>query len=726
MDFFSECKILSENKSIEFVVNLDLEIISRGKYFDQHFKTNDIDAFIEFRLVVEESFILSPKYFELRSKLNKKCDFNYVIPFKTLFDVQAYNVEFSFISTERGPCFFARASDFQQVSNVLDLHERLSDDFFMIFETNHQGEVLSFNKNFKNVFLYKAEDITGKMVDVLDVEDKLDFFAELKNLVFKKQHLKLKDKKNQHHYGEWEAFSQFNKDGAVIGYKFFGVDTTQSFTFSQELKALRQAIDESFAFIEFDMNGTILNANQNFLKVLGYDQDEIIGQHHKMFVGEKYSKSHEYFLFWKSLRSGKSFSNIFKRIAKSGEDVWIQGVYSPVFNEKNEVIKVIKIVTNITQNKMENIERNGITNALNRSMCVIEFDTQGRILTANENFLEYMGYELADIKGKHHRIFCDSNYIKSDQYKEFWDKLSQGVFDSGRYQRLDSSGGTKWIQATYNPIFDDDGRPYKVIKFATDISLQVEIQDIVSQLSNQFITQSGHIFQKSEVISKTSNELGVHLDIMMKLFEVLNQTILKVIELTNSSDRFAHNTFKDAEEGTKSLDQILISMESITKSSVDMKNILQVINEIANQTNLLAFNAAIEAAKAGEHGLGFSVVADEVRKLAEKSSLATKEISMLVNETVRKVESGATISKNANEAFSKILAGVENTKLAINETHKLSEQQIKSLDDVFNMIKVIKDQSDISTQNVNLISDACRILDHDASQLKNAISKFKK
>jgi len=240
-----------------------------------------------------------------------------------------------------------------------------------------------------------------------------------------------------------------------------------------EMRGKIAAIDKSQAVIEFELDGTILTANENFLKVLGYGLDEIQGRHHGMFVDPVYRASDEYRRFWEKLGRGEYDAGQYKRLGKGGREVWIQASYNPILDGSGKPFKVIKFATDVTAQVVSAAEHKGQIAAINRVQAVIEFTLEGRILTANENFLSVLGYRLEEIRGQHHGMFVDPTYRASDEYRRFWEKLGRGEYDAGRYQRIGKGGKEVWIQASYNPILDAEGKPYKVVKFATDVTDQV-------------------------------------------------------------------------------------------------------------------------------------------------------------------------------------------------------------------------------------------------------------
>lgn len=238
--------------------------------------------------------------------------------------------------------------------------------------------------------------------------------------------------------------------------------------------AVYQAIDKVQAIVEFELDGTILTANENFLRLFGYELADIVGQHHRMFCEPDYAASAQYADFWQKLAGGDYESAEFKRFARDGTEIWLQASYNPIFDNDGKPFKVVKIATDVTAAKRQGAEYESMLQAINRSQAVIEFSLDGTVLSANENFLGIFAYELDEIVGAHHRIFCEPGYAESRQYADFWDRLGRGEYDAGEFKRVGKGGKSIWLQASYNPIFDADGRPVKVVKFAADITEEVE------------------------------------------------------------------------------------------------------------------------------------------------------------------------------------------------------------------------------------------------------------
>ncbi len=279
------------------------------------------------------------------------------------------------------------------------------------------------------------------------------------------------------------------------------------------------AIDKIQAIAEFDMSGNILSANQNFLDIVGYNLEEIQGQHHSIFVEDSYKNTKEYSNFWKNLREGSFSSGEYKRIDKNGREVWIQGFYSSILNSEKKPVKVIKYATNITEQKLRNLEYSAQITAINKSLAVTEFDMSGNILDANQNFLDIIGYTLKEIQGKSHSMFLDDDYANSREYREFWDGLRAGIFNSGQYKRIGKGSKEIWLQSSYNPIFDDNHHPYKIIKYSLDLTEEIKAkieerkksEDELIAINNQLEFQNQLKSSVEEIANIVRGELSIEL-----------------------------------------------------------------------------------------------------------------------------------------------------------------------------------------------------------------------
>ena len=411
-------------------------------------------------------------------------------------------------------------------------------------------------------------------------------------------------------------------------------------------EARKMAVDRSTAMIEFKPDGTIVSANENLLATMGYRLEEIVGQHHRIFCFPDYQASAEYRKFWQRLAAGEFIRERFLRRHKQGQEVWLEASYNPIKGPDGSIEGVLKLATDITALVAREQEQNSMVEAISRSMAVIAFNPKGEVLEANENFEQTMGYRLNEIRGKHHRMFCTREEADSVEYRRFWERLNKGEFFSGRFQRINRHGDTIWLSATYNPVFDASGKLYKVVKFARDVTGLVRQQQAESEAA-----------KLAYEISQQTDESARH------GAKVIRETVDVVRGIADELSRAA--------EG----------ITAVSQQSEMISSIVQVIRGIAEQTNLLALNAAIEAARAGEQGRGFAVVADEVRNLAARTSQATVEIVEVVKRnhelaqvsvdsmqaSRHKVDQGVNLVNQAGDVIEEIQSGARQVVDAVRQ-----------------------------------------------------------
>ncbi|WP_432968750.1 PAS domain S-box protein [Dactylosporangium sp. CA-233914] len=513
-----------------------------------------------------------------------------------------------------------------------------------VIEFDLDGMILGANRNFLETMNYGSTDeLRGKhhriFVDPITAasEDYRLFWQRLGRGEFESGEYKRFGKGGREVWLQATYNPIFDLEGRPYKVVKYAVDITEAKTRNAEFEGKVAAMNRAQAVIEFDTQGNVIDANRNFLDLLGYGADEVRGRPHRMFVDPQEAGSDQYEEFWERLRRGEFESGEYKRIGKDGREVWIQATYNPIIDLEGRPYKVVKFATNVTQSKLRTAEFEGKVAAINRAQAVIEFDLEGAVLSANDNFLRTMGYSMREIMAQHHSMFCTQEYVRSQEYRDFWLRLSRGEILSGRFHCVGKYGRDVYLQATYNPIFDLKGAPMKVIKFATDVTDQVNMEQ----------------------------RLSVKTRDMSRAIDELSTSIATIVGNAGQASEQAGETQTSAQRGFEELRKSIEAIELMERSSDQIAGIVQVIGEIASQTNLLAFNASIEAARAGEHGVGFSVVAGEVRKLAERSSDSAREISRLIQESAARINQGSQVAQRAQDAFEVILRSVGKTAESI-------------------------------------------------------------
>jgi methyl-accepting chemotaxis protein len=511
-----------------------------------------------------------------------------------------------------------------------------------VIEFNMDGSIVTANQNFLNALGYRLDEIQGKHHSMFvpagqcDGSDYRAFWAALNRGEFQAGGYKRIAKGGREIWIEASYNPVLDGSGKPVKVVKFATDVTRSKLRGMTDASKIAASDRAQAVIEFNLDGTVRTANGNFLKALGYSLDEIQGKHHSMFMPQAERDSAAYREFWAKLNRGEYQAGEYKRIGKGGKEVWILASYNPMLDETGKPFGVVKFATEITDQKLKNADLSGQIDAIGKSQAVIEFNMDGTIIAANENFLNAMGYTLGEIRGKHHSLFVEPSEREGADYREFWASLNRGRYQAAEYKRIGKNGKEVYIQASYNPILDLNGKPFKVVKYATDTTRQVLVR-----MGNE------RVRGMMESVAAGAEELNTSVREISEAMTKSRETAQGAVERVGAADAQA---------------------QRLTNAAQSMSGIVEMINNITGQINLLALNATIESARAGEAGRGFAVVASEVKSLATQAKQATDKIG-------EEIASLNAISGDVAGALTAIKQAITNVSEYVTSTAAAVEEQ---------------------------------------------------
>jgi methyl-accepting chemotaxis protein len=511
-----------------------------------------------------------------------------------------------------------------------------------VIEFKLDGTIVTANQNFLDAMGYALDEIKGKHHGIfVDPAERNSapyraFWTRLNRGEFQAAQYKRFGKGGREIWIQASYNPILDAGGKPTGVIKFATDITADKIRSMEDAGKIAAIGRAQAVIEFNTDGTIVTANENFLRAMGYALGEIQGKHHSMFVVPEDRGSAAYREFWARLNRGEFQAAEYKRLGKGNKEIWILATYNPILNEAGKPFKVVKFATDVTEQKLKAADNDGQIAAIRKSQAVIEFNVDGTIRTANQNFLDAMGYTLGEVQGKHHSMFVEPAERNAPAYREFWDKLNRGQYQAAEYKRIAKGGREIWIQASYNPILDLNGKPFKVVKYATDVTVQAVMR------------------------RKAENARGL-IEQVAAGSEEMSASIREISETMSKSK-------VNAAEATGRIDAADQQSQKLNDAAQAMGGIVELIGNITGQINLLALNATIESARAGEAGRGFAVVASEVKNLANQAKHATDTIS-------REIESLNGVASDVAGSLTAIKAAIAGVNEFIASTAAAVEEQ---------------------------------------------------
>lgn len=606
------------------------------------------------------------------------------------------------------------------------------------------GTILDANENFLNTVGYSLDEVKGKNHRIfceqsyVESDDYKRFWENLRAGNYNANVFKRLGKDGKEVWIRASYNPLVDENGEVYKVVKYAADITKTKLEEAYFHGQIDAINKSQAVIEFELDGTIVDANDNFLTTLGYSLDEIKGQHHRMFVESAYAASEDYLRFWKDLARGEFKADVYKRIGKGGKEVWIRATYNPVFDLNGKPFKVVKFASDITADRVKNADYEGQIEAVSKSQAVIQFEVDGTIVDANDNFLNTVGYSLDEIKGKHHSMFCETELANSSEYKQFWSDLANGEFKSGEYKRLGKGGKEVWIQASYNPILDLNGKPFKVVKYASDLTEQKaqkkrDMENLAQSFEERVQSIIGSVAAASTQLSSTA--------------ELMSQSILKsnanAQDAVTSAEETYQNvqavaaaseemsaTIKEISSQTQNVNSLItesservqgadVHAGELQEASSQVRSVIQLISNISSQINLLALNATIESARAGEAGKGFAVVANEVRNLAGQTDKSIQDIEKVINNMSQASDGVITALAGIRESVDQILASGAGVASAV-------EEQSAVVSDIAQNMNVATHKTESVKENITGVSQLSGEAEQSSQQVLMASQDLSK
>jgi methyl-accepting chemotaxis protein len=653
-----------------------------------------------------------------------------------------------------------------------------------VIELNLQGEIINVNQILCDVLNYQREELLGKPYHLLleqsqiAAENAQQLWQTILNGEAVTGEFKLNSKTGADVWLQGSYNPILDLEHKPYKVVFYATDVTQQKLKNADFEGQMAAIGRSQAVVEVALDGTILKANELYLKMLGYSEHELVGKHASVVLDPVFYHSPAYQEFWNKLINGGTDISHYKRITKSGKEVWIQASYNPIYDLNGKVSKLVNYSVDITQEKMQAADFASQIDAIHKIQGVIEFDLLGNIIEVNDIFANVTGYEASELVGSHHSMLVEPTYKASQEYQAFWDSLRLGEANIGQYKRIGKNNKEIWLQASYNPIYDLNGKPFKVVKYATDITVQHqnadnlsaavdETQAIIASAKSGDLSSRVPLKGKTGAIAALCDGVNALMDKMTEVIiqvreagetintaateistgnndlssrteqqassleetaasmEELSATVRNNAENAKQANQLAAAASAVATQGGEVVDRVVNTMNSINESAKKIEDIISVIDGIAFQTNILALNAAVEAARAGEQGRGFAVVAGEVRNLAQRSATAAKEINELIHDSVSKTAEGSVLVETAGKTMQEIVLSVQRVTDIMAEISSASTEQSSGIGQVNQAVSNMDEMTQHNAALVEQAAAAAESLVDQAVGLIEVVSVFK-
>jgi methyl-accepting chemotaxis protein len=651
-------------------------------------------------------------------------------------------------------------------------------------EYSMDGKILNANANFLRIMGYTLSSIVGKdhrlFVSAADKEseDYQSLWKKLARGEFEAGEYLRVTKSGKEVWLQASYNPVRDKSGKPFKVVEFASDITQEKIQAADYKGQLSAISKGQLVMELGMDGSILSVNENFCKTMGYSREEICGRHYGLLLDPADQGSPQNKELWNDLQRGVFAVGQYVNITKGGKEVWLQASYNPILDLKDQPFKVVMYATDVTAERMQNADYEGQMAAISKGQSVIEFELDGTIRTANENFCRTVGYSLDEIRGKHHGMFVSESIRNSQEYKLLWANLAKGQFLSGEFEGVTRGGKPIWIQASFNPILDLKGRPFKVVQYATETTDQVnareelkhkvdlllgvvkaasqgdltqtipvdgkdpigqmgsglagflcDLQKSISSIAENAAALAGASEELSAVSTQMSNnaeETSSQANVVSAASAQVSQNVQTVATGVDEMNAAIREIAKNATEAAKVSQQAVAVAQqtngTVTKlgeSSQEIGKVVKVINTIAEQTNLLALNATIEAARAGEAGKGFAVVANEVKELAKETAKATEDISV-------KIEAIQSDTHGAVKAIREISDIIHQINDISNTIASAVEEQTATANEMGRNVSEASKGSDEISENITAVASAAKNTTQGAANARQAAEDLSK